>query len=203
MPSRVTSVLLLAALLMPTSRAAADDQAPATQAVPFRADEWDVRQGGWRFDTNGDLWCEGRGRSALVYRRGARPRDLDMSVEVMFQGPESSAGLVFRGAGEHYARETFYQFEWYTRGTHHDRRLSLMVKNPGWKQIVKPVFPEAPYHRWITLRVRARGDLIDCFVDGALVFSRRDRTYLREGALGLHVWQPRAVRFRNFRLSAP
>jgi hypothetical protein len=166
--------------------------------TPFRAGDWDVQQDEWRFDPEGEL--RSAGRRALVYHRTARPRDLDFAVEVMFLGPESSAGLVFRAAGAGYGGTTFYQFEWYTRGRHHDRRLSLMVKNPRWKQIVVPLYPEAPVDRWIALRVRARGDLIECFVDGRLVFTKRDRTFLRPGRVGLHVWQPRAVRFRGYRL---
>jgi hypothetical protein len=206
-PSRVA--LLLAALLAP---AAGRAQAPAPPAAPtaptpalqpFRAGDWQIRQGAWRFTADGEVVSEGRGRSALLYHATARPRDLDFTVAVMFLGPESSAGLVFRGAGAPYGRETFYQFEWYTRGSHHDRRLSLMVKNPRWKQIVTPRYPEAPLNRWILLRVRVVGDQIECFVDGRRVFARRDRTYLRAGRVGLHVWQPRAVRFRGFRLTAP
>jgi hypothetical protein len=192
---------LVGALLAAAAAAAA---APASQpAAPFRAAEWQIRQGQWRFTDAGELECAGKGRSALVYHATAKPRDLDVSVDVMFLGPESSAGVVFRAAGEPYGRETFYQFEWYTRGTHHDKRLSLMVKNPKWKQLVKPTYPEAPFGRWITLRVRAVGDQLECFVDGQRVFQRRDRTYVRGGRVGLHVWQPRAVKFRRWRLSEP
>jgi len=199
--ARLALVLALVALATPWPAAArAEAEPPLT---PFRADEWDVQQGEWRFEPAGEARSLGRGRSALLYHRTARPRDLDFTAEVMFLGPESSAGIVFRAAGPTYAEATFYQLEWYTRGSHHDRRLSLMVKNPRWKQIVVPVYPEAPYERWIALRVRARGDLLECFVDGRLVFTKRDRTYLRPGRLGLHVWQPRAVRFRGFRLSEP
>jgi hypothetical protein len=186
----------------PAAPESAPASAPAAPAsTRFRAAEWQVRQGQWSFADSGELECAGRGRSALVYHATARPRDLDVTVEVMFLGPESSAGIVFRAAGEPYGRETFYQFEWYTRGTHHDRRLSLMVKNPNWKQIVTPTYPEAPYRRWIALRVRAVGDMIECFVDGRLAFRQRDRTYRRAGRVGLHVWQPRAVNFRAWRLA--
>ena len=193
---------LCAALLAAAGPAAAE--APASQpAGGFRAADWLVRQGQWQFTDAGELECAGKGRSSLVYHATARPRDLDVSVEVMFLGPESSAGIVFRAAGAPYGRETFYQLEWYTRGTHHDKRLSLMVKNPKWKQIVKPTYPDAPYRKWITLRVRAVGDVIECFVDGQLAFRQRDRTYQRAGLVGLHVWQPRAVKFRGWRLTEP
>ena len=191
---------LVAALLAAAAPAAAE--APASQPG-FRAAEWQIRQGQWHFTAAGELECAGKGRSSLVYFTGAKPRDLDVEVDVMFLGPESSAGIVFRAAGAPYGRETFYQFEWYTRGTHHDKRLSLMVKNPQWKQIVTPTYPEAPLRRWIALRVRVAGDVIECFVDGQRVFQRRDRTYVRAGRVGLHVWQPRAVKFRNWRLTEP
>ena len=194
------AVGVLGALLLLRAPAAAE--APASQPA-FRAADWQVRQGQWRFTDAGELECAGRGRSSLVYHATARPRDLDVAVDVWFLGPESSAGIVFRAAGEPYGRETFYQFEWYTRGTHHDRRLSLMVKNPKWKQLVKPTYPDAPFGRWITLRVRAVGDRIECFVDGKLAFKQRDRTYPRAGLVGLHVWQPRPVKFRNWRLGEP
>jgi hypothetical protein len=191
---------LLAALLAAAAPAAAE--APASQPG-FRAADWQIRQGQWKFTDDGELECAGKGRSSLVYHTGAKPRDLDVSVDVMFLGPESSAGIVFRAAGAPYGRETFYQFEWYTRGTHHDKRLSLMVKNPKWKQIVKPTYPDAPYRQWITLRVRAVGDVIECFVDGKLAFRQRDKSYPRAGLVGLHVWQPRPVKLRNWRLTEP
>jgi hypothetical protein len=197
---------LLAAVVVagwPVGAGAEEAPASAPAGGAFRAAEWQVRQGQWTFSESGELDCAGRGRSSLLYHATARPRDLDVTVEVMFLGPESSAGVVFRAAGESFARETFYQFEWYTRGTHHDRRLSLMVKNPKWKQIVKPAYPDAPFGRWIALRVRVTDDLIECFVDGRLAFRQRDRTYRRAGRLGLHVWQPRAVKFRGWRLTEP
>jgi hypothetical protein len=196
---------LLLALVAGTASAQPALGAPESQpaVAPFRAAEWQVRNGQWKFAESGELECDGRGRSSLVYHATARPRDLDVTVEVMFLGPESSAGIVFRAAGGPYARETFYQFEWYTRGTHHDKRLSLMVKNPKWKQLVKPTYPDAPYRRWIALRVRVVGDLIECFVDGRLAFRQRDKTYQRAGRVGLHVWQPRAVKFRGWRLTEP
>jgi hypothetical protein len=184
--------LLMARLVAP---------AVAAEPAPLRPGDWQVRQGKWRFDPSGELLCEGRGMSSLLYRKGGLVRDLDLSVEVMFLGPESSAGLFFRAAGEHfYYDTTFYQFEWYTAGRHHDRRLSLMVKNPRWKQIVTPVFRDPPYQRWITFHVRAQGEQIEAFIDGSRVFEKRDRTFLRPGRLGLHVFQARPVRFRNFRL---
>ena len=196
--------LALLAAILAAAPAPAAAEAPASQpAGAFRAADWQVRQGQWKFTAAGELECAGKGRSSLVYHASARPRDLDLSVEVMFLGPESSAGIVFRAAGAPYGRETFYQFEWYTRGTHHDRRLSLMVKNPKWKQIVKPTYPDAPYRQWITLRVRAVGAVIEGFVDGKLAFRQRDRTFPRAGLVGLHVWQPRAVKFRNWRLTEP
>jgi hypothetical protein len=171
--------------------------------APFRAADWEIRQGRWRFEPSGALLSEGSPQ-ALIYHRGPAARDIDLTVEIMFLGPESSAGLVFRAEGADYRREvTFYQLEWYTRGSHHDRRLSLMVKNPRWKQIVKPVYREPPVGRALTLRVRAKGERVECFVDGVLVFAVRDRSFLRPGRLGLHVWQPRAVRFLGFRLAEP
>ncbi|HEY3352138.1 MAG TPA: family 16 glycoside hydrolase, partial [Polyangia bacterium] len=159
------------------------------------------RQGKWRFEPTGELVAEGGGHSAYVLLTGARPRDLDLTVEVMFLTNESSAGLVLRASGARAFRDdTFYQYEWYTRGSHHDKRLSLMVKNPRWVQIVTPVYPDAPLRRWIRLRVRAQGDLLECFADGKLVFTKRDRRFLRDGRVGLHVFMPRAVRFRGFQL---
>ncbi len=111
---------LLVTLLLAAAPAAA--QAPASQPG-FHAADWQIRQGQWRFTDEGELECAGRGRSSLVYYTAAKARDLDVSVDVMFLGTESSAGIVFRAAGAPYGRETFYQFEWYTRGTHHDKRL--------------------------------------------------------------------------------
>ena len=171
-------------------------------AVPFRASEWQVRAGKWRFEAKGELVCEGSVRSSLLYLRRFSARDVEISVEVKFLGPESSAGIFFRAAGERFYEDTsFYQLEWYTRGHHHDRRLSLMTKNPRWKQIVTPIIREAPIGKWITFRVRAVGDHLEAFIDDERVFDQRDRTFPRPGRLGLHVFQPQEVRFRNVRVS--
>jgi len=189
-------------VILASVAAAATQDSPASQPR-FDPRDWRIEQGTWRFNDTGELECMGKNRSSLIYLADRKPRDLDVSVEVMFLGPDSSAGIVFRAAGQPYSRETFYQFEWYTRGSHHDRRLSLMVKNPKWKQIVTPTYTEAPYRRWVTLRVRAVGEMIECFVDGTRVFRKRDRTYTRPGLVGLHVCQPRRVLFRNWRLVEP
>jgi len=175
----------------------AGQPATAEPETVFEKRQWKVHQGKWRFE-KGELVCLGKGRSSLIYRRGFQARDFDLSVQVKFLGPDSSAGLVFRAAGKSYYRDiTFYQYEWYTRGRHHGRRLSLMRKTPRWKQIVPPILREPPMDRWITFRVRAKGELIECFVDSKKVFTRRDRAFVRKGSVGLHVFQPRAVRFRR------
>lgn len=76
------------------------------------AGQWQAVQGKWSFEPGGQLVCAGR--SSLIYRKGVGAQDLDLIVDVMFLGPESSAGLVFRAAGRDYYRDTtFYQFEWY------------------------------------------------------------------------------------------
>ena len=171
---------------------------PAAAGEPaFVEGEWQVKQGKWRFE-DGELVCEGKGTSSLIYRKGFSARDLELAAEVKFLGKESSAGLVFRARGKSYYRDiTFYQLEWYTEGHHHGTRLSLMRKTPRWKQIVKPLFEAPPMGRWIRFRVVARGERLTCFVDGKKVFETRDRAFLRPGQVGLHVFQARAVRFRR------
>jgi hypothetical protein len=169
----------------------------------FAPGDWRVRQGKWRFQPDGELRCEGSGISSLVEHRSGALRDLELSVEVKFPGPSSSAGIFFRAEGRRfYGETTFYQFEWYTAGPHHGKRLSLMVKKPrAWQQIVVPIVREPPLGRWIVLTVRAQGERIDAFVDGEQVFSKRDRSLLRAGRFGLHVFQARPVHFRRFRLT--
>jgi len=205
-PSAVPAVASSAPVAPSTSAIAAEAQ------KPFVRDEWDVIAGRWEFEENGELTCECKTNGSLVFRRGARPKDFDLSVDVMFFGVESSAGIVFRELGEDFYNEaTFYQFEWYTVGTHHDKRLSLMTKQyvfgasgrkgPFWIQIVEPKYPEAPYDRWIRYRVRVQGDRIETFIDGERVFDKRDPTFVREGRLGLHVFQPRKAKFRDFALT--
>ena len=170
-------------------------------ARPFRRDEWDLSIGKWSFE-DGEVSCECKATSSLLYFKPSKPKDFDASVEVMFLTVESSAGIIFRERGEDFYEDaTFYQFEWYTRGTHHDKRLSLMIKNPYWVQIVKPTEPEAPLNKWIKLRVRAEGDHLQTFIDDALVFDKRDQTFVRTGKIGLHVFQPRKIRMRDFRLT--
>jgi len=176
-------------------------EVPPGAPVGFTSERWQIRQGRWRFEPDGTLLCEGHGLSSLLFLKGEKLRDLDLSVEVMFLGPESSAGLVFRSAGEHYYDDmSFYQFEWYTEGHHHNRRLSLMTKNPRWKQIVTPILRDPPMNRWVRFRVRAEGDHLQAFIDGAQVFDKRDRTFTKAGRLGLHVFQARQVRFRDLRI---
>jgi hypothetical protein len=171
--------------------------ASATTPTRFDPSEWEPAQGHWSF-LDGELVSDGKAMSALVYRRGERPRDFDFTVEVKFETNESSAGILFREVGDDFYKDaTFYQFEWYTHGSHHDRRLSLMKKNPYWVQLVEPRYPEAPLDAWITLRVRAEGDFVQTFVDGVAVFSKHDPTFVRAGRLGLHCFMPRRVRFRR------
>jgi hypothetical protein len=201
--TRRLSLLLVVLSTLPSApRQARADEAGAPR---IRAKDWQGRQGRWRFGDDGVLETDGKTRSSVLVRRDVSARDLDLTVEVMFLGPESSAGFFFRAVGRSFYDDmTFYQFEWYTRGHHHDRRLSLMVKKPYWRwtQIVTPILREAPFNTWITFRLRAQGELIECWIDSARVFSKRDRTYLRAGRLGLHVFQPQRVRFRNLRLTA-
>lgn len=171
---------------------------PAAAGEPaFVEEEWQVKQGTWRFE-GGELVCKGKGTSSLIYRKGFHARDLELAVEVKFLGKESSAGLVFRARGKSYYRDvTFYQLEWYTEGRHHGTRLSLMRKTPRWKQIVRPIFEAPPMERWIPFRVVAQGERLTCFVDGKKVFETRDQAFLEPGRVGLHVFQARPVRFRR------
>jgi hypothetical protein len=76
-----------------------------------------------------------------------------------------------------------------------------MTKNPFWVQIVTPKFPEAPLGRWIRLRVRAQGNHLETWVDDEKVFDKVDGTFVRTGKIGLHVFQPRTIRLRNFKLT--
>ena len=108
---------------------------------------------------------------------------------------------MFREVGEDFYQDaTFYQYEWYTRGSHHDRRLSLMRKNPYWVQIVEPKEPVAPYHVPIRLRILAEGDHLRCYRDDALEFDRRDTTFVRQGRIGLQVFQPRPIKLLRWRV---
>ncbi len=169
---------------------------------PFRREQWEIAIGKWTFEENGEISCECKATSSLLWWKAAKPKDFDASVEVYFPTVEASAGILFRSRGEDFYEDaTFYQFEWYTRGTHHDKRLSLMRKNPYWVQIVEPKYPEAPLNKWIKLRVRAVGDRIQTWVDDELVFEKTDATFVRTGKLGLHVFQPRKIRMRDFRLT--
>ena len=160
--------------------------------------DWEVIRGVWSFD-GGVMTCMGVGGSSLVMWRRDRPKDFDASFEVRFDVDDASVGLVFREVTAGKAR-TLYQLEWYTRGTHHDRRLSLMVRNPEWTQIVEPVVREPPMRRWFPMRVRARGERIEAWADGALVFDKTDATFARAGRVGVHSFQNRPVRVRAFRL---
>jgi hypothetical protein len=168
-----------------------DVAAPANLAM--RSEDWEIASGEWSFE-NGEASCTCTSGSTIFWKHD-RPKDFDASIDVRFGVIESSAGLVFREQAG-----TFYQFEWYTRGTHHDRRLSLMVKNPYWVQIVTPIVREPALETWITLRVRAHGDRIETFVDGEPTFEKVDPTYVRSGRIGVQIFQPRKIRLARFRL---
>ena len=170
---------------------------PEPDARRFEPAEWEAAIGHWTF-AEGELISDGTVMSSLIYRKGIRARDFDLTVEARFERDESSAGILFREVGDDFYKDaTFYQFEWYTHGSHHDRRLSFMKKNPFWVQLVEPRYPEAPLQTWIELRVRAEGDFVQTFVDQRDVFAKHDATFLRDGRVGLHCFMPRAVRFRR------
>jgi hypothetical protein len=189
----------------PAPRADASEEVapafPPGALAPLRREDWEIAIGKWTFAPEGTATCECKATSSLLWWKGARPKDFDAALEIEFLGPESSAGILFRARGEDFYQDaTFYQFEWYTRGSHHDKRLSLMKKNPYWTQIVTPTFPEAPYKQPIVLAVRARGDRYETFVDGERVFEKQDATFVRGGKLGIHVFQPRPIVLRRFHL---
>ncbi|MBK7398020.1 MAG: DUF1080 domain-containing protein [Myxococcales bacterium] len=168
----------------------------------MRPEDWELGPGKWTFEPDGTLACECKSNSHVIWWKASQPKDFDAAVEVQFLGDESSAGLLFRTQGQDFYNDmSFYQFEWYTRGTHHDKRLSLMRKNPYWVQIVTPLYPEAPYKKWIDFRVRAEKDHLEAFIDGERVFDKKDATFVRGGRLGLHVFQPRRTLFRKWRLT--
>jgi hypothetical protein len=175
--------------------------ASSSALPPMRRGDWREAIGRWTFD-RGEAVCECKATSSLIYYAGSTSRDFDAEVEFVFLGPESSLGILFREVGEDFYREaSFYQFEWYSHGSHHNRRLSLMKKNPYWRQIVEPKYPEAPYNRPIRMRVVAEDARYRAYLDGELVFDRRDDTFVREGRLGLHVFQPRPLRITGFRVT--
>lgn len=191
----------------PTSADAAferpGDAAPRADDAPraMAPDAWEVARGAWSFE-QGEARCAGTTGSSVLYWKRDRPKDFDASIDVRFEADESSAGIVFREVGDDFVTNaSFYQYEWYTRGTHHDRRLSLMIKNPYWVQIVDPIVREPRLGAWIRFRVRARGDRLETWIDGAPVFDKTDATLARAGRIGLHVYQRRPVRFRDFRLA--
>lgn len=196
----------------PVSVSAAVPSASASGAVadagtvgtidPMRPEDWELGPGKWTFEPDGTLACECKSNSHVIWWKASQPKDFDAAVEVQFLGDESSAGILFRTQGQDFYNDmSFYQFEWYTRGTHHDKRLSLMRKNPYWVQIVTPLYPEAPYKKWIDFRVRAEKDHLEAFIDGERVFDKKDATFVRGGRLGLHVFQPRRTLFRKWRLT--
>ncbi|GAC1518331.1 MAG: hypothetical protein NVS3B10_20220 [Polyangiales bacterium] len=178
-----------------------DEPSSAADRLPFDEAHWERAIGKWAFLPEGVAETDRSVMSSLLYLRAAPIRDFDASVEVMFLSSESSAGLVFRERGaDFYEDATFYQLEWYTRGSHHDRRLSLMVKDRYWIQLVSPREPIAPYGRWIRFRVRAERDHLQTWVDGEPVFDKHDARFVRAGRLGLHSFMPRLVRYRDFTL---
>jgi hypothetical protein len=167
----------------------------------FRREDWQSSIGEWTFDDDGSATCSCKATSSLIYWKRDQPQDFDFEVELEFLGPESSMGILFREVGDDFYEDaTFYQYEWYTRGSHHDRRLSLMRKNPYWVQIVEPKEPVAAYHVPIRLRVQAEGDRLRCYRDDVLEFDKRDPTFVRRGRLGLHVFQPRPLKLLRFSL---
>ncbi len=193
---------------------AAPPVAPSASAAPvaleaaMRAEDWEGALGKWSFE-NGELVCEGKATSSAIFYKPFHAKDFDLSVQFQFDSLESSAGVLFRYQGQDfYGGATFYQFEWYTHGSHHDRRLSLMKKTwlgpegPYWIQIVDPKYPDAPIGKWVTYRVRAEGEHLQTWVDGELVFDKQDKAFVRDGRVGLHTFMPRRMRYRGFKVES-
>jgi hypothetical protein len=196
---------VVTAQAFPSSTVVSGDAAARTEDAsaprPMIAEDWEIARGTWSFQ-DGEASCACTTGSSLLYWKRDRPADFDASIDVRFSTTESSVGLVFREVGDDFvANASFYQLEWYTRGTHHDRRLSLMIKNPYWVQIVTPLVREPPIGQWIRLRVRARGDRIETWVDGEPVFEKVDTTFARAGRIGVHSFATRPIRLRDFRLT--
>jgi hypothetical protein len=203
-PIASTSVSAAPSTSASVSASASTTAAPAPP--PMRAEEWDGLIGRWTFEPTGELTCECNTASSSIYRKGFDAKDFDLRVEFRFMSQESSAGVLFRFRGDDfYTDATFYQFEWYTRGSHHDKRLSLMMKSPinnspdrYWIQLVEPKYPEAPIDQWKSFRVRAVGDHLETWLDGELVFDKHDPTFVRKGRVGLHTFMPRKMQYRGF-----
>lgn len=190
------------------SASAAPSASPSAPiaAAEMRAEDWEGPLGKWHFE-NGELVCDGKATSSVIFYKPIRAKDFDLSVDFQFEGVESSAGVVFRYQGnDFYNGSTFYQFEWYSHGSHHDKRLSLMKKTylgpdgPFWIQIVEPKYPEAPINRWIHYRVRAEGERLQTWVDAELAFDKVDKAFVRDGRIALHTFQPRKTRYRDFKV---
>jgi hypothetical protein len=185
--------------------------AVAASAAPdpgMRPEDWEGALGKWSFE-NGELVCEGKATSSAIFYKPFHAKDFDLSVQFQFESMESSAGVLFRYQGQDfYGGATFYQFEWYAHGSHHDKRLSLMKKTwlggdgPYWIQIVDPKYPEAPIGKWVTYRVRAEGEHLQTWVDGELVFDKQDKAFVRDGRVGLHTFMPRKMRYRGFKVES-
>src|ERR1043166_5156588 len=178
----------------PNAGVSVASQDPVEIITPIGPDAWDVKAGDWFVNGRAVTW-NGGSNGGLILLKDTMLKNCVIKAQVNFLSEFSSAAIVGRVNGD-----DFYQFEWYTRGNEvFERQLGLMYGPSGlWERIVPAILREPQIQTWYSLKMSIRGNRIRCFVDNQLYFDVKDTKYAVPGRVGLRVWLPAQVKFRNF-----
>jgi hypothetical protein len=145
-----------------------------------------------------------RARYPHITRDDFVARDVDLSVHFKTtKGEEDAAGgLVFRyrDKGNYYVvRANALEDNVVAYKTTNGTRSNIGVKGKGGAYGVKI---DVPHQRWNTLRVIARGQLFEVFLNGRKLFEVEDNTFADPGRVGLWTKADAVTEFDDLRVQS-
>ncbi len=156
---------------------------------------WKGFEGRWAFIDNTLRQISRYDDFPLILRVDQNYRDVDVSVDFkpLAGQIDASGGIVFRAQD----RDNYY----IVRANALENNFRLYTFKNGQRRQIASARVSAPrlgqYHR---IRVVARGDHIQAYLDGALYLDIRDATYSR-GSIGLWTKADSVTEFDNLQIS--
>ncbi len=137
-----------------------------------------------------------RDRSPLAVLNTSSLRDGEVSVRLKFvSGKTQSGGVVWR-----YRDENNY---YVARADATDGTIAVdKVENGRRTPLIAAVRHNVPSDSWIVLKVWARGERFQVYLDHRRVVQGQDRTYLNPGKVGLVTVSDAVAYFDDFRVLA-
>ena len=122
-----------------------------------------------------------------LVRDDFQAKDVDLSVKfkTISGDVDASGGLIFRYQDKdnfYVVRSNSLEDNVVAYKTENGRRSNIGVKGRGDAYGVKV---EVPHQTWISLRVIARGNLFEIFLNGRKIFEVEDSTFTEAGKVGL------------------